>query len=229
MQLNLVQFRGKQRLVLLGIVVVVLVGGVSIISGRAASRPQQPAQGAGSDPGGGPRATPDQLQHLKSWALAPGELPSGTQLRGGGELTNHADAVAAGDQALEKQLTDTGRVDGYSQTWQENSKQLQFRLFFDIYQKPSEAMLLLAKPVYLGQGVQAQNLPDPKLGDGSRMYTGSGNGPNGAKFDSFAIRWVRGRTVLYLDALAPEGTLHQEDIVNTAARIDGRANQAPIK
>jgi hypothetical protein len=216
-----VHLKGKQRLFLIGLVVLVLVGGFAIVSAHQSSPKAAPQAVAGGNINGQTTATKEEVDKLKSYSLVAGELPSGSELRIGEELRNYA-AGAGEQQAAEK-----GRIDGYYQVWLQTTAQLQFTATFDLYNNPSSAMAILRTPVGSADSSSIEPLPDPKLGDMSRMYAFM-TSQGGAKYQGWAVQWVRGRTVLEVTGLGPSGELQRDEVFTAAQHVDERAKKAPI-
>ena len=217
---------GKWRLVILAVVVLALVVVAVVVKYPRTKRAQTAAAAATANATGGTTANADQVKAMESWGLQPSDVPAGTQLQqGAGELRDYA--AAEGNTQAAKQLADTGRVDGFSQVWIQKTAEYQYRVYFDLYQTSSQAMGILNRPLNLSGAASLQTLPDPKLGDASRMF-GTPNGGLGGR-DTWIVQWVRGRTVFYVDGGAPAGKLTQNDILGIARTIDGRAKQTPIK
>ena len=142
----------------------------------------------------------------------------------GEELRNYA----AGPEG-EKEAAKKGRIDGYYQVWLQLTAQIQFTATFDLYNSPAAALAILATPVGSDPNSSIDPLPDPKMGDFSRMYSFTTTAQNGAKYQGWAVQWARGRTVLEVTGLGPSGELHRDDVYNAALHIDERAKKAPIK
>lgn len=224
------RLKGKQRLGLLVVVVAVVVGGLAAIGARAARKPHPAATvAAGSNVNGGTTATPDEIARLKSWGLSAGDLPTGTRLLVGEELRNYAVAAASGSRDLEKQVADEGRVDGYRQQWQQDTAHIQISDSFALYDSPSSAMATLAGSVKSTPAFDINDLPDPKLGNFSRMYSVTSAPQASQKLEGWAIQWVRGRTVLEVNGLGPPGELQSNVLLNAARAIDAKAAKDPIK
>jgi hypothetical protein len=217
-----VGLQGKWRLLLVAVAAIAVVGALAIIGTRA-GRTQKPAPTAtaASNVNGGTTATPQQIEQLKSYGLVVGELPQGTQLRIGEELRNYA----AGSS--EQEVARKGRIDGYYQVWVHTTAQLQFRATFDLYNSPASATAIL-KGVSSSATPDVQTLPDPKLGDTSRMYAFMTQ-QAGNQYQGWAVQWVRGRTLFDVDGLGPIGDLHADDVLNAARQVDSRAQKSPIK
>jgi hypothetical protein len=215
-------------LLLIAVVGVALVTLLAAVSSRVTqtSRPASPSQVA-SNIDGGATATADEVQRLKSWGLTAAEMPAGSSLRVAEELKNYG--VVRGDPQLERQIAESGRIDGYYQEWEQTTAQMQFELASDLYTSNSAAMSVVAQIVKADASKPIQNLPDPKLGDFSRMYGFTSQTTGGPKFEGWVVQWVRGRSILYIKGVAAVGELHQEDILTGATRIDAKAKQSPIK
>lgn len=217
--------RGKQRLVILAIVAVLLVGGLAVVNSRA-SQPARPAA-TGTPNGninGGTTATAAQVQALKSYGLQAGELPIGTSQIVGEEVRNYA----AGQGAGELRAAQSGRIDGFYQVWQQDTAHMQFQGTFDLYDVPASAEAVFTRPILADPSSPIQMLDDPKLGDASRMYAFSTQ-QGGAKYEGWAVQWVRGRTIFDVRGLAPPGELQQSAILSAASAVDARAQKTPIK
>jgi hypothetical protein len=222
------QLKGKRPLGVLALCVLALVIVAAVVTNiRNKHTSTSTASAAASNALGGTTATPAQVKALESWGLQSGDFPAGTLLRAGGELQDYADAQ--NNPVMAKQLADSGRVDGFFQYWVQNTAQYQFQVFFDMYATPSEAMGILGRPIQVPGSQALQALPDPKLGDKSRMYSAQSSAQAGPQRDTWVVQWVRGRTVLYLDGSGPTGSLHEDNVLNAAKLIDSRAKQAPIK
>jgi len=222
-----VQFKGKQRLLLVAAVLVALVA-VLAVAGARWSRPNKPAAASetASNINGGTTATPEEVQRLKSYALVVGELPPGSQLRVGEELRNYA--VAAGSAKNELAVAQKGRIDGFYQVWIQTLARYQFRATIDLYNVPASARAVIEEARKSDSSPDIQALPDPKLGDASRMYEFTSD-QAGQKYQGWAVQWVRGRTTFSVDGLGPVGDLHPDDVLSAARRVDSRAERAPIK
>jgi hypothetical protein len=230
--------KGKQRLVLLAVVVLAVVAVAALVRYPRSKRAQTVAANTEINATGRTSATPDEVKALESWGLKPADLPAsarGAQLQqGSGELTDYT--LAQGDATAAKAFADSGRVDGFSQIWinttpqgqTQRQLQSQFRVYFDLYSSPAQAMSVIDKPYDVsGGGALPKSSTDPKLGDASRMFSASSSGAGGLQ--TWAIRWVRGRSVLSVDGIAPSGQLTQDDVMNLAKTIDARAKQTSIK
>jgi hypothetical protein len=222
-----VQLKGKQRLLLVALAVIVLVGGLAL-AGTRLSRSGKPSGTpvVASNINGGTTATPEEVSLLKSYGLVPGEVPLGAQLRVSEERRNYA--MAPGSTKGEIAIAQKGRIDGYYQMWVQTTDRIQIETTSDLFNSPSSAMSIFAEAANAAPSPDVESLPNPKLGDQSRMssFTASQAGQG---YEGWAVQWVRGRAVLGIQALAPPGVLHAEDVLNAAHRIDDRAQKAPIK
>jgi len=225
------QVRGKQRLILLAVLVLALVALAALVTYPRTKRSQSSTANAATNATGGTTATADEVKALESWGLQAADLPPGTQLlQGAGELRDYA--AGQGNPQAAKAIADSGRVDGLSQIWRRTTPQGQlqgqYRVYFDLYATTAEASRFIDQPYNDSSGQPLQKLPDdPKLGDASHVFAGSSS--TGGGLQGWGVRWLRGRTVLSIDGIAPTGQLTEDAVLNLARTIDGRAKQAPIK
>jgi len=222
-----VHLTGKSRLLLLAAVAIALVGALAV-AGAKGSRSDRPSPSAtaASNINGGTSATPEEIQRLKSYGLVVGEVPTGSQLRVAEEFRNYAAAAGSGKDELA--VAQKGRIDGFYQVWIQTAAQFQFQAKFDLYNRPASAMAVLASVSNSNTSQDVQKLPDPKIGDSSRMYAFTSE-QSGQKYQGWAVQWVRGRTLFDVNGLGPEGDLHSDDVLNAARQVDGRAEKSPIK
>jgi len=223
--------RGKQRLVLLALVVLALAGVAALVANSRSKRSQSATAATATNATGGTTATAAEVKALESWGLQLADLPPGTQLlQGAGELRDYA--AAQGNPQAAKELADSGRVDGFSQIWRKTTPQglfqVQYRVYFDLYATEAESKGIVDQPYNDSSGRPLSKLSDdPKLGDASRVFAGSSTTAGGLQ--EWGVRWVRGRTVLSIDGIAPTGQLTEDAVLSLARIIDGRAAQAPFK
>lgn len=216
-------FQGKQRLLLIAVVVLILVGAFGVFSARGSNSRNPSTVATSSNINGETTASKEEVDKLKSYSLVAAELPTGSEQRVGEELRNYA----AGPEG-EKQAAQKGRIDGWYQVWLQNTAQIQFTATFDLYNSPAAALAILATPVGSDQNAAIEPLPDPKMGDFSRMYAFT-TSQAGAKYQGWAVQWARGRTVLEVTGLGPSGEIHRDDVYNAALHVDERVKKAPIK
>ena len=224
------RIKGKQRLIILAVLVLVLVGVAALITYPRTKRTQSAAAANATNATGGTSATADEVKAMASWGLKPGDLPGSQLQQGAGEVRDYA--LAQGNPQQAKAYADSGRVDGFSQIWRSTTAQgqlvSQFRVYVDLYSTPAQAMSFLDQPYAVsGSGALPKSTDDPKLGDGSRLFSASSAGAGGLQ--AWAVRWVRGRAVLSLDGIGPNGQVSQDALLKAAQTIDDRAKQAPIK
>jgi hypothetical protein len=177
--------------------------------------------------GAGGTATADQLQRLKSWGLSPADLPSGMQLTAAQSLRESL--AAAGDQTTQQQLSARGVADGYVQQWLQNTTQVRIKDEFDLFTTSSSAKAILGQPVTSNATYEITNLPNPKLGDVSRMYRFVTAAQATPRLQGWVVQWVRGRTLFEVNEVDPTGQLQDTSILNAARTIDNRAAKDTIK
>ena len=223
--------KGKQRLFLVAAAVVAVIVAFTLINSRNSSG-QHPAAVAPTATGtAGPlvltTATPLELSTIRSWNLTPGDMPAGTVLFNTTEIP--LSAVAQNDPKAERQLEAEGFVTAYQQQWRQTDAQFQFADETDLYQTAAEARThMMAKPQLPATSV-VQELPDPKIGDASRMYGVTTNPAGGPQQQAFVVAWVRGRALLFVTSASPPGALTSDQIVALAKAKDKLAAAKPLQ
>jgi hypothetical protein len=223
------ELRGKRRLIILAVLVLVLVGGAALVAYPRTKRSQSASASTATNATGGTTATADEVKALNSWGLQPSDLPGSQLQQGAGELRNYA--LAQGNPQQAKAFADSGRVDGFSQVWRKTTAQgelqSQFRVYVDLYATSAEAVSHLDQPYNVSGAALTKSGDDPKVGDASRLFSASSAGAGGLQ--SWAVRWVRGRAILSVDGIGPTGQLSQDDVLKAVRTVDAHAQQAPIK
>lgn len=221
------QVNGKGRLALVGIVLAALVVLIGLLSSRlSVGQRRLPTATPLVRAGAGATVTPDEVAKLKSYALMPSDWPDNPRLISGSEVPNYF--VANNDPTKAKEIEDSGRVDGYAQVWRQESTKEEFENDAILYTTPALATAQLKNKPGEDPSVTFQELPDPRLGDASRML-GFKTTVNGQKIDGAIVAWVRGRVLLRVTADAPTGTIQNDAILKAARALDARVAQAPIK
>jgi hypothetical protein len=224
-----VNLHGKQRLILLAAVAIVLVGGLAMWSSSRASEKRAAATAAADSANisNGTSATPDEVQRLKSWGLNATDVPSQAHLVTGTEVRNYA--LARGNRQTDLALTQEGRVDGYVQQWKQDTAQIEIDVQYDLFAKPDQALAIFSNQSKPSEGDEIQSLPDPKLGSAGRFYGFLRTPTSGPKVQGWVAQWVRDRTVFQVAVVAPPGELQSEQVLNAAKIVDDRAAKSPIK
>lgn len=222
------QLKGKPRLLLVGAAVLAVILVFTFISSRSSggqnlATPAATATAA-SAPGSATTATPEQLSTLGSWGLAAADLPAGTVKLDARAVPLYV--AARNDPAAEKNLQAQGFIEGYEQQWEQRVAQFQFADTMDLFQTQDQAKTRMALKPSVGT---IQELPNPKIGDASRMYSATTNPSNGQQKVSYVIEWVRGRVLLTMTGASLPGGLQSDQILALAKLMDKRAAAAPLK
>jgi hypothetical protein len=172
-------------------------------------------------------ATPEQLSTIKAWSLVPGDMPAGTVISNATEIP--LAAVAQNDPSAEKQLQAEGFVTAYQQQWRQTDAKFEFSDETDLYRTADEAKTHMSSKPQLPATSQVQELPDPKIGDASRMYSVTTNPPGGPQQMAFVVAWVRGPALLLVTSATPPGAFQSDQVVALARTKDKLVVATPLK
>jgi len=223
-----VQLKGKQRLLLVGAAILAVILVFTFISSRS-SNVQHVAltPSTAAAPVAAVTATAAEFKTIGSWGLVANDFPAGTVALDARSLP--LITAARDDPALEKMLAAEGFTGAYEQQWQQTTAQFQFADEIDLYTAPNQAKArLLAKPP-IDPSSALQELPDPKLGDASRMYRVTTSPTSGQQQAAEVVEWTRGRALLLVSGASPPGALQGDQILALAKLMDKRAAAAPVR
>ena len=223
------RLKGKQRLLLVGSAIVAVILLFLFVSSRNSNgqRTLATLPTATAAPTIATTATPLELSTIKSWGLTPDEMPAGTVRYNATEIP--LSAVAQNDPTAEKQLEAEGFVTAYQQQWHQTDAQFQFSDETDLYRAADEAKThMMAKP-QVPATTTIDELPDPHLGDASRMYGFKASPAGGTQQTGYVVAWVRGRALLIVSSAGPSGALKSDQILALAKAMDGHAAASPLQ